>query len=206
MDHLTAEFYASNAEDYAIGHDSACVEGLHQLLCALGIDSSRVLEIGGGSGRDAAFLHRLGYATTYTDGCEKMLAQALILHPELAPRARLAAFPLSKDDGLLRERFDLVLCAAVIMHMDNPSLQRLAWQVARLLVDGGHLVLSHSRGHHCVDGHRDSGGRLFLERAPAAVDRVFEAQGFCRVQLIESSDGLGRNGIAWATHVLKKTS
>jgi SAM-dependent methyltransferase len=206
LDDLTAEFYASNAKDYAIGHDSAHVERLHQLLHVLGIDSPRVLEIGGGSGRDAAFLLRLGHATTYTDGCKEMLAQALTLHPELAPRARLAAFPLSEDDDLLRERFDLVLCAAVIMHMDNPSLQQLARQVAQLLVNGGHLVLSHSRGHQCVDVNRDSQGRLFLERTPAVVDRIFEAQGFCRVQLIESSDGLGRHGIAWATHVLQKTS
>ncbi len=205
MDHLTAEFYATHATDYAVRHDSACVEGLHQLLCALGTNTARVLEIGGGSGRDSTFLIQLGCDTTYSDGCEEMVAQALHLHPELAARAQCAAFPLCDDDALLCDRFDLVLCAAVIMHLDDPSLERLASQVARLMVDGGHLVLSHSRGHRCANGNRDSGGRLFLERTTATVDRIFAAVGFRPLRLIENSDGLGRDGITWATHVLQKT-
>lgn len=206
MDHSTAEFYANNAEDYAIRHDSACVEKLHELICALGTDGRRVLEIGGGSGRDAAFLVRLGYETTYTDGCEEMVAQAVRLHPELASRARCAAFPLSEDDDLLRKQYDLVLCAAVIMHLDDPSFERLVWQVFRLLANGGHLVLSHSRGHQCGKGVRGFCGRLFLERSPASVDRIFQQAGLQTVQVIENADGLSREQITWATHLMRKTS
>jgi SAM-dependent methyltransferase len=205
MDSLTTVYYASNAADCAASYENASVPSLQELLRSLAVSASLVLEIGGGSGRDAAFLVRLGCETTYTDGCEEMVAQALKLHPELAARARCAAFPLSEDDDLLRERSDLVLCAAVIMHLDDPSLERLASQVARLIVDGGHLVLSHSRGHRCVNGDRDFCGRLFLERSPAIVDRIFEAVGFRPVRLIENPDGLGRDGITWVTHVLQKT-
>jgi SAM-dependent methyltransferase len=206
MDSLTKADYASNTGDYAARYEAADVPSLHQVLRSFGKAAPRVLEIGGGSGRDAAFLVQLGCAVTYTDGCEEMVAQAVHLHPELAGRARCTPFPLSDDDDdLLRKRFDLVLCAAVIMHLDDPSLERLASQVARVIVDGGHLVLSHSRGHRCVNGNRDSGGRLFLERTPAIVDRIFEAVGFRPVRLIENSDGLGRDGITWATHILQKT-
>jgi SAM-dependent methyltransferase len=205
MDLLTKAYYASNTGDCAARYETADVPSLHQVLRSFGEAAPRVLEIGGGSGRDAAFLLHLGCDTTYTDGCEEMVAQALELHPELAGRGRCAAFPLCDDDDLLRQRFNLVLCAAVIMHLDDPSLEHLASQVARLILDGGHLVLSHSRGHRCARGNRDSGGRLFLERTPAIVDRIFESVGFRPVQLIENPDGLGRDGISWATHVLQKT-
>ncbi len=197
-------YYSSNAVPCANWYDSAKVGILHDLLRSVAKTRASVLEIGGGSGRDAAYLVRLGCETTYTDGCEEMVAKALHLHPELAERARCAPFPLSDDDDLLCERFDLVLCAAVIMHLDDPNLERLASQVARLIVDGGHLVLSHSRGHQCGRDSRDSDGRLFLERTPAIVDEIFDAVGFREVRLIENSDGLGRDGITWTTHVLQK--
>jgi SAM-dependent methyltransferase len=206
MDASTAHFYSTNAAECAACYEGANVPSLHEVLRSLATAAPSVLEIGGGSGRDAAFLVRLGCDTTYTDGCEAMLAQALELHPELAGRARCAAFPLPEDVELLCERYDLVLCAAVIMHLDDSSLERLASQVARLIADGGHLVLSHSRGHRCANGNRDSCGRLFLERTPDIVNRIFEAVGFRPVQLIENPDGLGRDGITWATHVLQKTS
>ena len=206
MDTLTRAYYASHAAECATQYDAADVLPLHELLQSLAWIASRVLETGGGSGRDAAFLVHLGCDTTYTDGCEEMVREAVERHPELAGKARHAAFPLPDDHELLLERFDLVLCAAVIMHLDDASLERVASQVARLIVDGGHLVLSHSRGHRCANGNRDSCGRLFLERTPDIVNRIFEAVGFRPVQLIENPDGLGRDGITWATHVLQKTS
>ena len=206
MDTLTRAYYASTAAVCAARYESASVPSVHDFLRSLATTGSRALEIGGGSGRDAAFLVQLGCDTTYTDGCKEMVAQALERHPELAERARCAAFPLSDDDDLLCERYDLVLCAAVIMHLDEPSLERLVSQVSRLIVDGGSLVLSHSRGHRCEQGNRDSWGRLFVERSPAMVSRIFEMAGFRPVRLIENPDGLGREQITWATHVLRKTS
>ncbi len=205
MDTSTRAYYATHAAECSVRYDAADVLPLHELLRSLAPVPCRVLDIGGGSGRDAAFLVHLGCHTTFTDGCEEMVREAVARHPELAGKARHAAFPLPDDHELSLEPYDLVLCAAVIMHLDDRSLERLASQVARLIVDGGHLVLSHSRGHRCVRGNRDSGGRLFLERTPAIVDRIFEAAGFRPLRLIEYSDGLGRDGIKWATHVLQKT-
>jgi 2-polyprenyl-3-methyl-5-hydroxy-6-metoxy-1,4-benzoquinol methylase len=124
MDALTASYYSANATACAARYDTASVASLHELLRSLATPRCRVLEIGGGSGRDAAFLVQLGCDTTYTDGCEEMVAQAVRLHPELEWKARLASFPLADDDPLLKERYDMVLCAAVIMHLDDGCLER----------------------------------------------------------------------------------
>ena len=204
MDALTATYYSANATACAARYDTASVASLHELLRSLATPGCRVLEIGGGSGRDAAFLVQLGCDTTYTDGCEEMVAQAVKLHPELASKARVASFPLADDDQLLKERYDMVLCAAVIMHLDDGCLERLASQMTKRVALGGHLVLSHSFGHEHNRDRRDANGRLFLERPPATIDGIFEARGFLAERLIEDRDGLGRPNIRWATHLLQK--
>lgn len=169
MDTMTSAYYASHAAECAARYDAADVLPLHELLQSLAPAASRVLEIGGGSGRGAAF-------------------------------------PLPDDHELLLERYDMVLCAAVIMHLDDASLERLAMQLVRMVADTGRLVLSHSRGHRCPARNRDSCGRLFIERTPTSVNSVLRNGGFRPVELIENPDGLGRDGITWATHVLQKTS
>jgi chemotaxis methyl-accepting protein methylase len=73
-----------------------------------------------------------------------MVEQATHLHPELAHNARMAALPLNADDSLLEERFDLLLCSAVIMHLDTTSLSLAAAQMVRMTKPGGHLVVTHS--------------------------------------------------------------
>jgi len=204
MDILTESYYAANAGACSASYEAASVGSLHELLRSLASPAVHVLEIGGGSGRDAAFLVQLGCDTTYTDGCEEMVAQAVKLHPELASKARVASFPLADDDQLLKERYDMVLCAAVIMHLDDGCLERLTSQMTKLVALGGHLVLSHSFGREHHRDRRDTNGRLFLERPPATIDGIFEARGFLAERLIEDRDGLGRPNIRWTTHLLQK--
>lgn len=204
MDTLTESYYAANAAACAASYEAACVDALHEPLRSLASPALQVLEIGGGSGRDAAFLVQLGCDTTYTDGCEEMVAQAINLHVELASKARVASFPLADDDQLLKKRYDVVLCGAVIMHLDDGCLERFASQMTELVGLGGHLVLSHSFGHEHNRDRRDADGRLLLERPPATIDGIFEERGFLAERLIEDRDGLGRPNIRWAIHLLQK--
>ena len=206
MDTATRTFYTRDAAVCAARYEGADVQALHNILRSLAKRNSRVLEIGGGSGRDAAFLAGLGCCTTYTDGCREMVDQAVRLHPELAQNARVAAFPSSEDDLLLSERFDLVLCVAVIMHLDDTCLDRLASQLSRVIPPGGHLVLSHSSGGRDVTDDRDHTGRLFRERPEEDLRRMFEATGFETERQTADSDGMGRQSICWMTHVLRKTA
>lgn len=205
MDAPTGAFYATNAAACATRYDCACVASLHAVLQMLASSSSRVLEIGGGSGRDAAFMVELGCDTTYTDGCSEMVGHAKRLHPELARNARVAQFPLSRGDELLNERFHLVLCIAVIMHLEDVCLKNLASQLGTLMLPGGRLVLSHSSGQQASPDNRDAIGRLYRERPATAVAKVFEAFRFEMTQQTVDADGMGRNGVSWITQVFQKT-
>ena len=204
MDASTETFYAASAAACAATYDDAHVDSLHEIFRSHACSTSRVLEVGGGSGRDAAFMVEQGCDTTYTDGCREMVGQAVRLHPELAKNARMAAFPLSEDDDLLGERFDLVLCIAVIMHLDDTCLEHFASQLAMLTTLGGHLVLSHSSGRQDLTANRDAIGRLFRERSTKAVAQTFEVLGFEVKRQTEDSDGMGRRSISWMTQVFQK--
>ena len=143
---------------------------------------------------------------TYTDGCAEMLAEGVRLHPELEEEARVALFPLCDGDLLLAERFHLVVCVAVIMHLNDAALEQLASQLASVCALEGHLVLSHSCGRSGLIGERNGDGTLFRERPAEDVTRVFTNYGFEIGPETQDSDGLGRGDISWTTQVMHKTT
>ncbi len=203
MDRANAAYYASHAADCAARYETAPVDTLHDLLRKLARHRPRALDIGGGSGRDAALLRQLGCHTTYADACSQMRVQALQLHPELAEQAVLATFPLPDRHPWFDQPFDLILAAGLIMHLDDRGLQRFAHQIPRLLTPGGHLVLSHSNGRNRLGCPDTPPGRQLRERPPEIVQTIFEQAGLTTLQRIDTPDSLGRNQLTWTTHVLQ---
>ncbi len=205
MDKHTADYYRANVEDCVERYESAEMGGLHKHLSRLVRPGYRVLEIGGGSGRDATFLTRLGCAVTYTDACPGMVAAACQRHPELRECARQAAFPLQPADPLFSSRFDLVLCVAVIMHLEDADFRATVSQLARLTARSGCVVLSHSAGRTELTGSRDRLGRLFCERTDQEVIAAFSPLDFMLESQTCENDSLMRDELAWTTQVFRRT-
>ena len=204
MDLLTAEYYRDNTEECIRRYESSQMAGLHDILRRITRRGCTVIDIGTGSGRDAAFLASLGCQVTCTDGCEEMLTAALRHHPMLKQGARVAGFPLQTHDPLLSASFDVVLCLAVIMHLNDPDLYATASQIARLTAPSGCAVISHSIGRLGLVDSRDSDGRLFRERTNGEVVEVFTSFGFTSELRTVEADGLDRSELQWITHVLRK--
>lgn len=204
MDSKTLDFYESNAATCAQRYEKADVRVIHQLLQRSIQQGCRVLEIGGGTGRDAAFLAASGCRVTFTDASPAMVAEAIRLHPELAIDARVACFPLTADSPLLEERFDLVLAMALIMHFDETDLDRFIAQLTDLLVPEGIAIISHSSGRSGLRDHRDSQQRLFHERTDEQLTALCRAHGLLTDHIDTNRDGLARTDILWSTHILRK--
>jgi 2-polyprenyl-3-methyl-5-hydroxy-6-metoxy-1,4-benzoquinol methylase len=204
MDPRTAEFYQSNADACLHRYESARMASLHLTLRRLVKPGGRVLEVGGGSGRDAACLASLGCRVTFTDGCPDMLDAACRQHPLLKEYGRVAAFPLEENDPLLFARFDVVLCLAVIMHLDDSDLCATASQIAQLTAPTGCAVISQSIGRLGLVDSRDSHGRLFRERTDAELLQAFTPFGFTPESRTVEEDGLDRSELQWITYVLRK--
>jgi 2-polyprenyl-3-methyl-5-hydroxy-6-metoxy-1,4-benzoquinol methylase len=91
--HKTLSYYANNAKDLSQRYESAKVDNIHSLLLNTFPSKSYLLEIGCGSGRDAAFMHQKGYDILAIDGSREMIAEAKRCHPELEGSLEVMKIP-----------------------------------------------------------------------------------------------------------------
>jgi SAM-dependent methyltransferase len=202
MDSMTVGRYNSHSDEYAGAYEQADMDALHGLLLRHLPARGRVLEIGCGSGRDAAFLIDKGFEVTAVDAAPSMLAAALHHHPKLAGCLQSAAFPLPTGDLLLQRRFDAIVAIAVIMHIPDNELLECATQWRDLLEDEAVLVISASTDRVGLTNSRDASRRLYRERSPAELLEVFTQVGFACIARHELTDALKRE-IQWSILIMR---
>jgi SAM-dependent methyltransferase len=204
MDERTVSHYDAYAREMSSRYETADMSQLHTMLLRyLPQRRASVLELGCGSGRDAAFLLANGYDVTGVDASAGMIAEAARIHPELAGRVSCAAVPFPEDSPLLLRSFDAVFSNAMFMHIPDGDLQLTGLQVRRMLRPGGALFLSVSVDRSGLTDDRDAHDRLFRERPPERLRQLFEGLGFTLVAQHESSDSLSRPEIRWVSLVFR---
>lgn len=204
MDSKTLAFYADNAADIARRYESVAspVERYFDTAFTLG---ARVLDVGCGSGRDAARLLARGYDAYGIEPVGALREAAVAAHPQLTGRIREGALPRTGD--AFGGEFDGILCTAVLMHVPDTDLLDAALAIRRLLKPGGRLLLSipASRGD-LLSGNRDANGRLFSPYSADEVSLLLERLGFAPISRWDSDDVLGRSGICWTTLLMERRS
>lgn len=152
---------------------------------------ARVLDIGAGTGRDAAGFAAMGHSVTAVEPTAELRARAIELHA--SPRIEWL------DDGLpelpvLSGRggaFDVVVLTAVWMHLDERQRRRAMPRVAALVRPGG--VVAMSLRHGPVPR-----GRRMFEVTAAETMNLARAQAMACVHHSEVGDGLfNRPGVTW---------
>jgi 2-polyprenyl-3-methyl-5-hydroxy-6-metoxy-1,4-benzoquinol methylase len=113
------------------------------------------VDIGCGSGRDAAWLDANGYEVTGYDASEGILRQARALYPHL----RFGIATLPDLSGLLPGSYENVLCETVIMHLHQDAIGTAVRTLLKLLRPSGTLYLSWRVTD--VESVRDKSGRLY---------------------------------------------
>ncbi|MFP4565098.1 MAG: class I SAM-dependent methyltransferase [Spirochaetaceae bacterium] len=199
----TLTYYETNADRIAAGYEtvdlSATLERIVRRLPA----AARILELGAGSGRDAAFLLERGFEVTALDGSEAMVERAASLHPELAGRIfvhRLPA-PLPFADAA----FDAVLSLATLMHLPVAAVTEVLGGCRSVLRPGGRLALSVPTERPGLDeAGRDERGRHFTVMNARAWRRLIREAGLTPVADWSSADAAGRDGIRWWTAVCER--
>lgn len=147
-----------------------------------------VLDIGAGTGRDAAWFAARGDAVTALEPTNAMREGAQQLHP--APNITW------HDDGLpaltsVRGRvFDLVWLSAVWMHFDAEERARMFPDIAALVGDRGALMIS------LRHGDIPEGRRMFAVSAEETIALASHAGLAClRTVLVDS---LRQPGVRWS--------
>src|SRR6516165_6735430 len=116
MDPATLDAYARRAAAFAADWEEAqpAPLDLHNVVRRYFRHGGATVDVGCGSGRDAAWLVANGYPTLGVDASNALLAEARRRHPEV----RFEHGALPKLAGLDAGAWVNVLCETVIMHLE----------------------------------------------------------------------------------------
>ena len=158
---------------------------------------SMVLDIGAGSGRDAAWLAKQGYDVVAVEPSAAMRESAQNLHPETAIHWTRDKLPLLQRVTRSGMAFDFILLSAVWMHVPKGDSRKRAFRkLVGLLKPGGVLALTLRMGP--VEKRRGIHPVSLDEIRSLARDHAL-----VEVYQAESADHSGRKNIRWIHIALK---
>lgn len=195
---ISERFYDQHAEALADGYESVSFEEAYPfLLPLLSAETLRVLDVGSGTGRDAAWISERGHQVIAAEPSSAMRRIARELHSKTDVKWIDAKLPELEDAALQNRNFDVILVNAVWMHIPPTERQDAMDRLHELVKLNGRVFVSlrlgpsdDSRGMYNISVER------FVQRA--------EEVGFSVVLKGEYGDLLGRSAISWKMYELQK--
>ncbi|MDQ8706732.1 class I SAM-dependent methyltransferase [Streptomyces sp. LHD-70] len=188
--------YAETADALTVQYEGVTFDDVHcNVLQFVPTEPARILDVGAGTGRDAAALAARGHSVVAVEPTAELRAHGQRLHagsgidwvddvlPNLA---------LRRHSG----RFDAIFATAVWMHLDTEERQRAMARIAALLVQGGHFFVNLRHGPV-------PDGRVMFNVSASETAELGRAHGLQTVYHDETSDLHGRDGVRWSCLVLR---
>jgi len=187
-----SDYYDDNAPRLAATYESLAASRLHAWLTDRLPTAGCVLDVGAGSGRDAAWFASLGFDVVAVEPSVAMVREARAYHPS----ANIHWIEGDSLPGLERtlrygKAYDLILLSAVWMHVAPADRERAFRKLVSLLKPGG-----------CV--------AMTLRHGPAAEGQVIYAVDAAEIEILARQQGAyvelthhgvadqgGRSGITW---------
>lgn len=187
------QLYAQKLVDQ---YESLAVEQVHEgLMNFLPEAGKTVLDVGAGSGRDAAWFAARGCDVVAVEPSQEMLTRARALHQSTRITWLADSLP---DLALVRRlglRFDLILLSAVWMHVPPASRERALRKLATLLAPSGRIAISLRLGTPDTD-------RAMYEVSLNELTDLGHRFGLRLISATNSADKLGRSDVGWTTAIL----
>ena len=191
-------YYDAYAEELVRRYEALKFEEVHaDILDAVPNVASNVLDVGAGSGRDAAALARRGHRVVAVEPSEAMRREGRAIHGTGSFDWIDDQLPRLDEVYRLNESFDLILVSAVWMHV-APEDRDLAMQrLQGLLVPGGRLVITTRTVEF-------SGERTMYAVEPERLGQRAQDHGLDVERRQTSSDLLGRSDVSWSSLVFRR--
>ena len=183
--------YNANAPKLAPDYEDLPFEQVHAPVLDLLPDAGAcVLDMGAGTGRDAAWFAANGYSVVAAEPAAEMRDTAKALHS--SPDIRWMDDALPAAEKVLRSKltFDLIWLSAVWMHVPPGARAQAFRKLVSVMSPGGSMMLTLRQGPPPAERP--------MEPATAAdVEALARRHGLQTVRSERVPDFLGRDGIAW---------
>ena len=188
--------YEQHAARLVEQYESLSFQDVHaSLLDLLPPPGATILDVGAGSGRDAAWFADNGYDVVAVEPSNAMLTHARQRHPSNRIHWLADSLPDLANVRRLGLSFDLILLSAVWMHIPPAARQRALRKLATLLAPKGRIAISLRLGPPDVE-------RAMHEVSLPELISLAQQFGLRIVRTTDSEDKLGRAGVAWTSVVL----
>lgn len=188
--------YARAAPMLAVQYEEVTFGEVHRdVLSLVPARPARILDIGAGTGRDAAALAVLGHSVVAVEPTTELRAHGQRIHAGSAIEwidDILPTLALRQCPG----RFDAVFATAVWMHLDAEERGQAMARIAALLLPGGRFFVNLRHGPV-------PDGRHMFDVSAAETAELGAAHGLRTVLSRERSDLHGRDSVRWSSLVLQ---
>jgi len=202
MDETTRQFYEAMDREHADRYEAGG-QGISRFFDRAFEPGTRILDVGGGTGRDLATLLDRGWDARGVEPVPRMRTLAEEYHPELAGRIAAGELPTTLPSRHeLGGAFHGVVCSAVLQHLHRTELAIAVTTIRAVLRPLGRVLVSvPDLRSPDGGGDRDDGGRLYSGVTAEELDQVFDAEGFARAGAWTTDDSLGRADRQWVTRL-----
>lgn len=188
--------YEQHAAKLTDQYESLTFNEVHSnLIDLLPAPGATVLDVGAGSGRDAAWLAENGYEVVAVEPSAAMLASAQARHRSNRIHWISDSLPDLAQVRRLGLTFDFILLSAVWMHIPPDARQRALRKLATLLSPKGRIAISLRLGSPDIE-------RAMFEVSLPETLNMAQQFGLRVVRTSDSHDKLGRSDVSWTTVVL----
>ncbi|MGJ4893067.1 class I SAM-dependent methyltransferase [Bradyrhizobium sp. HKCCYLRH3099] len=190
------EGYAAEADQLFVRYENIPPQQVHAaVLHLLPRTPARVLDIGAGTGRDAAWLAGLGHRVVAVEPTEALRIRAMRLHASPAITWIDDSLPDLAALSARDEPFDLVMLTAVLMHLDDAQRRRALPNIATQVAPGGTLIMT------LRHGPIPPGRRMFEVDAAAVVAPMRQLGLDLELKRQTASVGVANQaaGVSWTT-------
>lgn len=184
-------WYDAHATELARSYESIEAERVHAwMVDLLPADRGIALDVGAGTGRDAAWLSGRGFDVVAVEPSWAMREQASRLRPNSRVKWVLDELPDLRDTLRMGLNFDLILLSGVWMHVPLAERPRAFRKLVTLLKPGGFIAVTLRLGPTEAD-------RQMFPVSEEEIERLARAHGaFVERRRVEA-DKLGRAGVTW---------
>jgi 2-polyprenyl-3-methyl-5-hydroxy-6-metoxy-1,4-benzoquinol methylase len=158
----------------------------------------RVLDIGAGTGRDAAGFAAMGHRVVAAEPTEEMRCGAMALHPSPLIEWLDDSLPDLASLRARDEQFDVVMLTAVWMHLDEQQRRQGIPNVAALVGSGGVMIMTLRHGPVPL-------GRRMFEVSAEETISLAEPLGLRCVLNRPAESSLRQPGVSWTRLAFRKS-